>query len=112
MGNKKSIKTLIAFLSFFIKTFFNSILNQCRTALINIFLYEMMLIFFTFIMDFIMNLISGSHILVRVRPIILLRELLVHINSVHINSVTIWFGTKTLWVWLEIFSIFLQFSVL
>ena len=33
---KKTIKTLITFFSFFIKTFFNYILNQCCTALINI----------------------------------------------------------------------------
>ena len=33
---KKVIKILIAFLPFSIKTFFNQILNQCHTALINI----------------------------------------------------------------------------
>ena len=38
MGNEKAVKTLIAFFSFSIKTLFNQILNQCRTALVNIFL--------------------------------------------------------------------------
>ena len=33
---KKAIKTFITFFSFSIKTFFNQVLNQCRTALINI----------------------------------------------------------------------------
>ena len=33
---KKAVKKLIAFFSFSIKTFFNQILNQCCTALVNI----------------------------------------------------------------------------
>ena len=60
---KKAIKTLIIFFSFSIKTFFNQILNQCRTALINISLLYINRSFFSLLFNLRLHLHVYTNIL-------------------------------------------------